>query len=181
MAHEMLLQLSSLMKLILYVVHMEKAIKVKLLGESRPNILYRCRTWRLDVLSWNFVLRMGVGHSNYEVLVLAATSTPYALDQAVQRQFDKRIYIPLPDSQAMQHRFKMDFLVPTSLSVTAEVVSHNPEILSPLIQKTDVKKIIAGRGRPLSRRRYTRSIGMSSARTVDAPQVLSVLNKCTKE
>ncbi|XP_044335923.1 inverted formin-2 [Triticum aestivum] len=35
----------------------------------------------------------GVGHSDDKVLVfvLAATSMPYALDQAVRRQFDKRI------------------------------------------------------------------------------------------
>uniref|UniRef100_A0A453DVI9 Uncharacterized protein n=2 Tax=Aegilops tauschii subsp. strangulata TaxID=200361 RepID=A0A453DVI9_AEGTS len=37
-----------------------------------------------------------------------SVSAPFrAAQPAVQRQFDKRIHIPLPDSQAMQHRFKV--------------------------------------------------------------------------
>ncbi|PNX73330.1 vacuolar sorting-associated protein 4B-like [Trifolium pratense] len=48
----------------------------------------------------------GVGHNDQKVLVLAATNTPYALDQAIRRRFDKRIYIPLPDLKARQHMFK---------------------------------------------------------------------------
>uniref|UniRef100_A0A2N9ITZ6 Subtilisin-like protease fibronectin type-III domain-containing protein n=1 Tax=Fagus sylvatica TaxID=28930 RepID=A0A2N9ITZ6_FAGSY len=49
----------------------------------------------------------GVGHNDEKVLVLAATNTPYALDQAIRRRFDKRIYIPLPDAKARQHMFKV--------------------------------------------------------------------------
>ncbi len=49
----------------------------------------------------------GVGHNDQKVLVLAATNTPYALDQAIRRRFDKRIYIPLPDLKARQHMFKV--------------------------------------------------------------------------
>lgn len=49
----------------------------------------------------------GVGHdSDARVLVLAATNLPYALDQAIRRRFDKRIYIPLPDAPARAHMFK---------------------------------------------------------------------------
>ncbi|OEL30599.1 Protein SUPPRESSOR OF K(+) TRANSPORT GROWTH DEFECT 1 [Dichanthelium oligosanthes] len=51
--------------------------------------------------------KLGVGHNDDKVLVLAATNTPYALDQAVRRRFDKRIYIPLPDLKARQHMFKV--------------------------------------------------------------------------
>ncbi|GER55589.1 vacuolar protein sorting-associated protein [Striga asiatica] len=53
------------------------------------------------------VQMQGVGHNDDKVLVLAATNTPYALDQAIRRRFDKRIYIPLPDQKARQHMFKV--------------------------------------------------------------------------
>ncbi|MBA0731566.1 hypothetical protein Golax_025717, partial [Gossypium laxum] len=53
------------------------------------------------------VQMQGVGHTDQKVLVLAATNTPYALDQAIRRRFDKRIYIPLPDLKARQHMFKV--------------------------------------------------------------------------
>ncbi|KAF6165905.1 hypothetical protein GIB67_012802 [Kingdonia uniflora] len=47
-----------------------------------------------------------VGNNDQKVLVLAATNTRYALDQAIRRRFDKRIYIPLPDLKVRQHIFK---------------------------------------------------------------------------
>ncbi|KAK2969107.1 hypothetical protein RJ640_028814 [Escallonia rubra] len=53
------------------------------------------------------VQMQGVGTNDDKVLVLAATNTPYALDQAIRRRFDKRIYIPLPDLKARQHMFKV--------------------------------------------------------------------------
>ncbi|CAN4098981.1 unnamed protein product [Withania somnifera] len=53
------------------------------------------------------VQMQGVGHNDDKVLVLAATNTPYTLDQAIRRRFDKRIYIPLPDAKARQHMFKV--------------------------------------------------------------------------
>nr|POE99054.1 protein suppressor of k(+) transport growth defect 1 [Quercus suber] len=41
------------------------------------------------------------------VLILAATNTPYALDQALRRRFDMRIYIPLPDYKARERIFEV--------------------------------------------------------------------------
>ena len=54
------------------------------------------------------VQMQGVGSDSAgKVLVLAATNTPYSLDQAVRRRFDKRIYIPLPEAAARAHMFKV--------------------------------------------------------------------------
>ena len=41
------------------------------------------------------------------MLLLGATNLPYALDQAVRRRFDKRIYIPLPEAPARANMFKI--------------------------------------------------------------------------
>nr|XP_023928068.1 vacuolar protein sorting-associated protein 4A-like [Quercus suber] len=40
------------------------------------------------------------------VLVFAATNTPYVVDMAMRRRFDKRIYIPLPNLKAREQIFK---------------------------------------------------------------------------
>ncbi|XP_075644364.1 protein SUPPRESSOR OF K(+) TRANSPORT GROWTH DEFECT 1-like [Castanea sativa] len=53
------------------------------------------------------VRMQGVCNDETNVLVLAATNTPYALDQAMRRRFDKRIYAPLPDLKAREHIFKV--------------------------------------------------------------------------
>uniref|UniRef100_A0A9I9DNV4 Protein SUPPRESSOR OF K(+) TRANSPORT GROWTH DEFECT 1 n=2 Tax=Cucumis melo TaxID=3656 RepID=A0A9I9DNV4_CUCME len=70
-------------------------------GEGNENEAFRRIKTEL------LVQMQGVGHNDNKVLVLATTNTPYALDQAIRRQFDKRIYIPLPDSNARQHIFKV--------------------------------------------------------------------------
>ncbi|KAJ3282705.1 Vacuolar protein sorting-associated protein 4 [Borealophlyctis nickersoniae] len=48
-----------------------------------------------------FLVQMqGVGNDMQGVLVLGATNTPWELDPAIRRRFEKRIYIPLPDPNA---------------------------------------------------------------------------------
>ena len=55
-----------------------------------------------------FLVQMqGVGKSHDGILVLGATNTPWCLDPAIRRRFEKRIYIPLPDKQARSAMFKL--------------------------------------------------------------------------
>lgn len=71
-------------------------------GEGESEAARRIKT--------EFLVQMqGVNHSNDDrrVLLLGATNLPYALDQAVRRRFDKRIYIPLPDATARAAMFKI--------------------------------------------------------------------------
>ena len=51
-----------------------------------------------------FLVQMqGVGSNNDKVLVLGATNLPWALDPAVRRRFERRVYIPLPDIEARNY------------------------------------------------------------------------------
>ncbi|XP_038900360.1 protein SUPPRESSOR OF K(+) TRANSPORT GROWTH DEFECT 1-like isoform X2 [Benincasa hispida] len=70
-------------------------------GEGNENEASRCIKTEL------LVQMQDAGRNDKKVLVLAATNTPYALDQAIRRRFDKRIYIPLPDLKARQQMFKV--------------------------------------------------------------------------
>lgn len=53
-----------------------------------------------------FLIQMQNIHDTGGVLVLAATNRPYDLDAALRRRFDKRIYIPLPDTLARERIIK---------------------------------------------------------------------------
>ncbi|GAA5937110.1 AAA family ATPase VPS4 [Sporobolomyces koalae] len=56
-----------------------------------------------------FLVQMnGVGNDTQGVLVLGATNIPWALDVAIKRRFEKRIYIPLPDPAARSKMFHLN-------------------------------------------------------------------------
>ncbi|CAF1415943.1 unnamed protein product, partial [Didymodactylos carnosus] len=54
-----------------------------------------------------FLVQMEGVRNNQGVLILAATNIPWGLDSAIRRQFEKRIYIPLPDQAARRSMFKL--------------------------------------------------------------------------
>ncbi|CAG0890798.1 unnamed protein product, partial [Darwinula stevensoni] len=47
-----------------------------------------------------------VGDDNEGIYVLGATNIPWVLDEAIRRNFEKRIYIPLPEENARTEIFK---------------------------------------------------------------------------
>jgi len=54
-----------------------------------------------------FLVQMqGVGNDTEGILVLGATNIPWVLDAAIRRRFEKRIYIPLPETAARTNMFK---------------------------------------------------------------------------
>lgn len=56
-----------------------------------------------------FLVQMqGVGNDMTGVLVLGATNIPWALDPAIRRRFEKRIYIPLPDISGRAKMFQLN-------------------------------------------------------------------------
>jgi vacuolar protein-sorting-associated protein 4 len=65
-----------------------------------------------------FLVQMqGVGHDDTGVLVLGATNLPWALDPAIRRRFERRIYISLPEYEARLGMLKKN-LVGNNNSIT---------------------------------------------------------------
>jgi len=55
-----------------------------------------------------FLVQMdGVGKTEGGVLVLGATNTPWSIDSAIRRRFEKRVYIPLPERDARTFMVKL--------------------------------------------------------------------------
>ena len=62
-----------------------------------------------DRIKTEFLVQMqGVGNNNDGVLVLGATNIPWALDSAIRRRFERRIYIPLPEAEARKLMFHLN-------------------------------------------------------------------------
>eukprot|EP01127_Copromyxa_protea_P010619 TRINITY_DN2599_c0_g1_i2.p1 TRINITY_DN2599_c0_g1~~TRINITY_DN2599_c0_g1_i2.p1 ORF type:complete len:283 (-),score=46.94 TRINITY_DN2599_c0_g1_i2:40-888(-) len=58
-------------------------------------------------LKTEFLVRMTEIDEHEGVLVLGATNRPFDLDSAIRRRFEKRIFIPLPNSDARKRLFEI--------------------------------------------------------------------------
>lgn len=65
----------------------------------------------------------GVGKESVGLLVLGATNTPWDLDTAIRRRFEKRIYIPLPEPEARVSLLKLHIGDTPSQLKQADMVS----------------------------------------------------------
>ena len=71
----------------------------------------------------------GVGKEDDRILVLGATNIPWALDPAIRRRFQRKIYISLPEKEARLVMFKLHLgNTPNSLT---------PEEFVDLAEKTE--------------------------------------------
>ncbi|KAG4303601.1 hypothetical protein PCK1_000119 [Pneumocystis canis] len=60
----------------------------------------------------------GVGTDSSGILVLGASNIPWALDPAIRRRFERRVYVPLPDAVSRLKLFKLNIGdTPTQLTV----------------------------------------------------------------
>lgn len=66
-------------------------------------MLSTCLTAAISLVQMN-----GVGNDDTGILVLGATNIPWQLDPAIKRRFEKRIYIPLPESDARRRIFELN-------------------------------------------------------------------------
>jgi vacuolar protein-sorting-associated protein 4 len=71
----------------------------------------------------------GVGNDCKDVLVLGATNLPWALDPAVRRRFEKRVYIPLPDIKGRLAMLK--------LAISKNLIQVAPQQLHELADLTE--------------------------------------------
>ena len=78
------------------------------------------------------VQMQGVGTDNKGLLILAATNTPWFLDPAVRRRFEKRVYIPLPDRAA-----RRELLMIHSGKDGRKVLVNSPEMVADIVDLTE--------------------------------------------
>nr|XP_061834161.1 vacuolar protein sorting-associated protein 4B-like isoform X4 [Nerophis lumbriciformis] len=94
----------------------------KWLGESARDMDHSDSGRRIKT---EFLVQMqGVGNENDGIVVLGATNTPWILDSAIRRRFEKRIYIALPEQSARFSMFKIHMC-----SIPNELTEKNFEYL----------------------------------------------------
>ncbi|KAF9358244.1 hypothetical protein BGX26_002179 [Mortierella sp. AD094] len=64
---------------------------------------------------------VGVGGEEDRILIIGATNRPQEIDEAARRRFQKRLYIPLPESQG-RHGLMMKLLEKQSHDLTSEQI-----------------------------------------------------------
>ena len=79
----------------------------------------------------------GVGKNMEGVLVLGATNRPSDIDAAIQRRFEKRVYIALPEAPARAHMFEIN-LGDTPHSLSPEQFAQLGD-MTPLYSGSDIK------------------------------------------
>lgn len=74
-----------------------------------------------------FLVQMqGVGHDDEGILVLGATNIPWGLDSAIRRRFERRIYIPLPDTNTRAQMLRI-FLSKATHTLTEDEIRRVAE------------------------------------------------------
>jgi len=124
-----------------YVGESEKLIKqlFNMAREKKPSIIF---IDEIDSMCGNrsdgeneasrrvkteFLVQMqGVGKDDQGILVLGATNLPWALDPAIRRRFERRIYIPLPEREARYGMIKKN-LKDNANNVSEQQLQHFSE------------------------------------------------------
>ncbi len=81
-----------------------KRVKTEFLVQMQGELTHSSQSY---LFSTYFKLCSGVGNQSEGVLVLGATNIPWALDSAMRRRFEKRIYIGLPEAAARASMFRL--------------------------------------------------------------------------
>lgn len=92
-------------------------------------------------------------------MLVAATNTPWDLDEAIRRRLEKRIYIPLPDIEGRCELFKINMKsVEMDPDVDFRELAERSEGYSgkfPLIECEDAEDTLAMTYFPLNSQHYT--------------------------